>query len=210
MRSVACISGAGEVQGDTGLAQVRGRGLRPGPQAGTGGVGQRQGRVGLRDGRRSYAADPPPPRCPEVRQGRPHEADAREQVRLHRLQDGLVIAVERARCRWAAGVRHDDVETAETVDRDRNEVLGRPRIGHVRPDGHDFRAPRLESPFGMRSASAPRAEMTRRTPSSRRAPRRPRDRDLGRRCDHSDPSLETEFHAATSLSLPAGGRRGRL
>jgi hypothetical protein len=33
---------------------------------------------------------------------------------------------------------------------------------------------------------------------------------FGRRCDHSDPSLETEFHEATSLSLPAGGRRGRL
>ena len=34
-----------------------------------------------------------------------HEADARQQVRLHGGQDGLVVDLKRARGRWPAGVR---------------------------------------------------------------------------------------------------------
>ena len=70
----------------------------------------------------------------------PNEPDAGQQVRLDRSQDGIVIEIERTRGRWAAGVRHDDVETTEAVDCHRDEVLRRSRAGHVCPHGDDIRA----------------------------------------------------------------------
>ena len=136
-------------------------------------------------------------------QRRPHEPDAREQVRLDRRQDCVVIEIERTRGRWAAGVRHDDVETTEKVDCHRDEVLRRSRVGHVCPDGDDVRAVRPERRLGTGQRLLAPGGDDKAGSLTCKGVGNSATQTLGRRRDDCDPTLKTEIHDS-SLSFSAG------
>ena len=73
-----------------------------------------------------------------MRDRRPHEPDRREQVRLDRLAQRLVIELERARSRRPGRVGDEDVEATEPLDRRVDERRGRRGVGHVGGEREDL------------------------------------------------------------------------
>ena len=205
MRSVACEPGTGEVECHAGAAEVARPRSSPRPRAPSAPCWRGRASGCLR--RSVYerdATDPPPARSPHMRQRRPHEPDAREQVRLDAARMASSSTSSALPCGRSAGVRLRRRRGGRTARSPLDSRSGVSRLGHIRPDGE--RPPRPASGpqllFGVRQRLLPLGRdddagalggerFGRRTAEALRRGRHDRDAPF-----------ESEIHSSASLPRP--------